>query len=70
MLANRWLIDLSVDPDFGLLFGFVVLAMLAVSVWFAWLVSWRDDKYNPIRLFASGLILPAFVWTLVEFVLF
>ena len=70
VLANQWLIDLSADSDLRLLFGFTVLALVAMSAWFAWLVSWRNENYNPIRLFVSGLVLPAFVWTLVEFVIF
>lgn len=70
VLADRWFFDLVADSSLRWLFGFVVLAMVAVSAWFAWLVSWRNENYNPIRLFVSGLVLPAFVWTLVEFVLF
>ena len=35
-----------------------------ISMWFAWLVSWQDMQYGPIRLYPSGFLLPYFVWFL------
>lgn len=51
--------DLRVDWVVMLITGIV---LLPGSLWFAWLVSWKDMKYGPIRLYLAGLSLPTTVW--------
>ena len=38
-----------------------------ISLWFAFLVSYGNRKSGPTRLYLSGLLLPVFVWTVVNF---
>ena len=38
-----------------------ILAGIAPPLWFAWLVSWKDFKYGPIRLYLSGIFLSMLV---------
>ena len=62
--------------DFGLPFlgdpmvasGQIVIFLIMVPyiVWFAWLVSWRDFGYGPVRLFLSAILLPALVVAVIE----
>ena len=35
----------------------IVLGLL-LPAWFGWLVSWRDRKVGPIRLYLEGILLP------------
>ncbi len=43
--------------------SFVVLIVL--SAFFAWILSWTPKKTGPVRLYLSGIALPAFVATLI-----
>ena len=43
--------------------------ILVASMWFAWLGSWKDGGYSPMRLYFSGLIPPSIVALIVKEVL-
>lgn len=57
----KYLTDVSYIYTNVLIYIFLIM----FSVWFAWLVSWKDMKYGPTRLYLSGFLLPYFVWFLV-----
>ena len=42
----------------GLRVGFFVLVPALII---AWIVSWRNQRHGPVRLFLTGIILPALV---------
>ena len=51
--------ELLADP-----LGFFVVSfglMIIPSIWVAWLVSWPEHPYSPLRLYLAGLILPVLV---------
>ena len=56
---------LFITTEFILLIPGIVLA----SLWFAWLGSWKDGGYSPMRLYFSGLIPPSIVALIVKEVL-
>ena len=67
-------VGLGIDhPDvFGLytnVWGILLFMGIPYSIWFSWLVSWKDFGHGPVRLFLSGMFLPAFVYTAIGFVL-
>ena len=49
--------------------GIVLFIGIPYSIWFSWLVSWRNFGHGPVRLFLSGMLLPAFVYAVLGFVL-
>lgn len=44
----------------------VYFVVITFSAWFAWLVSWKDMQYGPIRLYLYGFLLPYFIARLVD----
>lgn len=38
-----------------------IVIILALSIYFAWLVSWSPAKQGPLYLFVKGLVFPGFV---------
>ena len=40
-----------------------------ISLWFAWLISWKDNSYGPTRLYLSALLLSAFVYSIIRLTL-
>ena len=63
----RETLKLLIDPFYlpTVLSASFILVVVPCA-WFAWLVSWRDMQYGPIRLYLSGFLLPYFVWWLVD----
>ena len=59
-------LKLLIDPFYLPTILSAYLILFVLSAWFAWLVSWRDVQYGPIRLYLSGFLLPYFVWWLVD----
>lgn len=49
------------DPDFSLTGVLSLVVRGVIAGWFAWLVSWKDVRHGPARLYLSGLLLPGFV---------
>lgn len=49
------------DPSFTPVYLLVLVIVVPYSMLFAWLVSWRDFGYGPVRLFLSAVFLPALV---------
>ena len=47
--------ELFSSPDALLVFTVVV------STWFAWLVSWQEKKYSPMRIYFAGLVFSGLV---------
>ena len=45
------------------------LSIIILSMWFAWLGSWKDGGYSPMRLYFSGLIPPSIVALILKEVL-
>ena len=39
----------------------VGLSVLVPALIIAWIVSWRNQRHGPVRLFLTGVILPALV---------
>ena len=52
----------EMDSLFNLVTSIASVVLLLSSLWFAWLVSWKDKEYGPIGLYLSGLALPTMVW--------
>ena len=44
--------------------------LLVAPAWFAWMVSSRDLGHGPVRLYLSGLVLPALVWVFIKSLFF
>ena len=44
----------------------VLVFVILVSPFFAFLVSWRNNKSGPVRMYLAGLTLPAFVFFVVD----
>ena len=40
---------------------YYLMAILLLSVFFAYLVSWAETRHGPVRLYLSGVLLPALV---------
>ena len=57
-------LQLIIDPLYILSNIVAYFLFTMISMWFAWLVSWQDMQYGPIRLYLSGFLLPYFVWFL------
>ena len=60
--------DIATPDIFGFYVNVLVIFLflgIPYSIWFSWLVSWRDFGHGPVRLFLSGMFLPAFVYTVV-----
>ena len=54
------------DPAFVFVVSFGLI--IIISLWVAWLVSWREQPYSPLRLYLSGLTFPALVsFALIKF---
>ncbi len=52
---------LVLDPGAGWVSLLSGAVLLVSALWFAYLVSWKDLKHGPARLYLSGLLLPSFV---------
>lgn len=51
------------DPGLGTVErGLQLVFVFLVSPFFAFLVSWRNNKSGPVRMYLAGLTLPAFVF--------
>ena len=57
-LSDTELIEDAILFDFDI-WVLIVSIGLIVSLWFAYLASWSDQARGPVRLFFSGLLLPA-----------
>ncbi len=57
---------ISSDPAFSNYSLFGILFGSIMSVFFAMLVSWRNEKSGPVRMYLAGLTLPAFAWYIIE----
>ena len=44
----------------------IVAIVIVYSVLFAYLSSWRDSAYGPVRLYFLGLLIPAFTMIIVR----
>ena len=44
----------------------ITVLVISVSPFFAFLVSWRNDKSGPMRMYLAGLTLPAFVFFVID----
>ena len=62
-----WL-DLALEDfsNYGPILGLALVISFLVAVWFAWLVSWKDFGYGPVRLYFSGIVLPTLAWLIVS----
>ena len=60
-------IDRQQDQDLWDPFQLLLSVVVPMSVWFAFLVSYRNRRSGPTRLYLSGFLLPAFVWTVVNY---
>ncbi len=47
-------------------FLLIVIFSFALSAWFAWLISWRDNQFGPVRIYLSALLLSAFVFEIIS----
>ncbi len=55
------------DPDLTTIRTIsVILFVISVSPFFAFLVSWRNYKSGPVRMYLAGLTLPAFVYFVID----
>ena len=55
------------SPIFLLVIALVALTIFLIPcAWFAWLVSWENMHYGPIRLYLSGFTLPYLLFWLVS----
>ncbi len=52
--------------DESLLSYSLLIFFLGIALYFAGLVSYRNTKSGPIRLYLSGFLLPSFVWTIMK----
>lgn len=42
------------------------LVLVPVALWFAFLTAYRSTKPSPSKLYLSGFLLPAFVWSIIN----
>ncbi len=52
----------SGDPEVQKTIATVAPSIPFLSIGFAFLVSWRNMRAGPARLYLAGFLLPAFVW--------
>ena len=57
---------IAFDPSFTPLYLAAITMIVIPSAWFAWLVSWRDSGYGPVRLYFSGLTLPTLTFWIIS----
>ena len=59
--------EIGPQLDFiGNAFPFILLLTFGLSIWFAWLISWKNNQFGPIRLYLSALLLSAFVFEVIS----
>lgn len=48
----------------------VALAVSIPALFISWVISWRNERHGPIRLFLTGIILPALASVIIRVSLF
>ena len=56
-----------IDPELNTIIStFSFIFVVGLSLFYAGIVSWRNEKSGPVRMYLAGLTLPALVWFIVE----